>query len=384
MMSLSRGVIFISLLLLVFSGQAVGSPEIEKIDINSAPPEDLVKIIHIGEVRAEELIFLRPFSSLDDLIRIKGIGETKLKDIKEQDLAWISEQPRVEPDKSIIEDQPRQTYPSGIVINEILPSPEGADAEKEWVELFNQNKFETNLSSWQITDLVGQTQGYTLPEGSIIEPEGFFLLFRPTTKITLNNSGDELRLIRPDDKIEDSLAYENAPNGESFNRTPSGWTWSSHLTPGGTNSISLSEKSEEIETPEEAGKIDINAAPLKDLVKIVHIGEVRALELISSRPFYSLDNLTRINGIGDKALEDIKKQGLAWTDPKLESPKIDEKTDSPEKKTAAITGSLKSFDLAQDKGTPKSLSVYSIALAVAIFSGVIIFILKKKLKNTRE
>jgi DNA uptake protein ComE-like DNA-binding protein len=35
----------------------------QKIDINSAPLEDLVKIIYIGEKRAKELISLRPFSS---------------------------------------------------------------------------------------------------------------------------------------------------------------------------------------------------------------------------------------------------------------------------------------------------------------------------------
>ena len=47
----------------------------EKIDINIAPIEDLIKIIHIGETRAKELISLRPFSSLDELTKIKGIGE---------------------------------------------------------------------------------------------------------------------------------------------------------------------------------------------------------------------------------------------------------------------------------------------------------------------
>ncbi|MBI2624809.1 MAG: helix-hairpin-helix domain-containing protein [Candidatus Nealsonbacteria bacterium] len=67
-----------------------------RIDINSAPLEDLVKIIHIGEVRASELISLRPFSSLDELVKIKGIGEARLRDIKEQGLAWIAPSPQTE------------------------------------------------------------------------------------------------------------------------------------------------------------------------------------------------------------------------------------------------------------------------------------------------
>jgi len=75
--------------ILIFTFASSGSSVIEKIDINSAPSEDLVKIIHIGEIRAKELIFLRPFSSLDDLDRIKGISKTRVEDIKKQGLAWV-------------------------------------------------------------------------------------------------------------------------------------------------------------------------------------------------------------------------------------------------------------------------------------------------------
>ena len=70
----------------------------EKIDINTALLEDLLKIIYIGEVRAKELISLRPFSSLNDLTRIKGIGEKSIEAIKKQGLAWVetNEMPTVE------------------------------------------------------------------------------------------------------------------------------------------------------------------------------------------------------------------------------------------------------------------------------------------------
>lgn len=59
------------------------------VDINKASLEELQKIIHIGEVRAQELIELRPFQSVDDLTRIKGIGEARIKDIKEQGIACV-------------------------------------------------------------------------------------------------------------------------------------------------------------------------------------------------------------------------------------------------------------------------------------------------------
>lgn len=61
-----------------------------QVDINTAPREELKRIIHIDEVRSAEMILLRPFSSLEDLTRIKGIAEARLRDIIEQGIACIS------------------------------------------------------------------------------------------------------------------------------------------------------------------------------------------------------------------------------------------------------------------------------------------------------
>ena len=58
-----------------------------QIDVNSAPAQELVRIAQIGEVIAQAVIKDRPYTSLDDLIRVPGIGEARLKAIKEQGLA---------------------------------------------------------------------------------------------------------------------------------------------------------------------------------------------------------------------------------------------------------------------------------------------------------
>ena len=60
-----------------------------KVDVNSASAEELDLIIHIGPVRAAEAVQLRPFSSLDDLDRINGIGPSRLADIKAEGLACV-------------------------------------------------------------------------------------------------------------------------------------------------------------------------------------------------------------------------------------------------------------------------------------------------------
>jgi len=145
------------------------------------------------------------------------------------------------------------THFSGVVINEILPSPEGPNEKDEWIEIFNKSELEVELSNWQITDTAGKTRKYTFPKGTKIPSQGFLVLSRPTTKITLNNDNDGLNLIQADGEIVDSVMYQKAPRGQSYNLTESGsratakgeeesllsspWQWSTLLTPGSKNTI---------------------------------------------------------------------------------------------------------------------------------------------------
>ena len=59
------------------------------ININEASEADIQNIIHFGVERAALLIKSRPYDSIDDLKRIKGIGPARIKDIKEQNIACI-------------------------------------------------------------------------------------------------------------------------------------------------------------------------------------------------------------------------------------------------------------------------------------------------------
>ncbi|WP_249870416.1 MBL fold metallo-hydrolase [Oceanobacillus saliphilus] len=57
------------------------------ININTASFEEVQGIIHIGHERAQDLIDLRPFNSVDELGRISGIGPARIADIKNEGLA---------------------------------------------------------------------------------------------------------------------------------------------------------------------------------------------------------------------------------------------------------------------------------------------------------
>ena len=138
---------------------------------------------------------------------------------------------------SVINDQSSTSFPNNIFINEILPSPDGSDAENEWIEIFNQNNFSVDVSNWKIADTEGKTKSYTFPQNTIINAQSFLLLLRTQTKITLNNSVDGLNLMYPNGTITDSVIYTKAKLNQSYNRISNNWVWSDALTPGWENII---------------------------------------------------------------------------------------------------------------------------------------------------
>jgi hypothetical protein len=155
--------------------------------------------------------------------------------------------------------------PLDVVINEILPAPVGSDIEEEWIEIFNSDDFEFDISGWKLQDTVGKTKTYIFPEGTKITAKGFLVLRRPTTKITLNNDGDGLKLINLDSKTIDEISYEKAKEGKSFAKTKSGWVWIETLTPGAPNIIPgpISEPKKENATPPE-----VKESPEKELAAV--------------------------------------------------------------------------------------------------------------------
>lgn len=66
--------------------------EENQIDINSASLGELDEIYGIGSAKAQAIIDARPFNSINDLTKAKGIGEVTLDNITEQGLACVNEE----------------------------------------------------------------------------------------------------------------------------------------------------------------------------------------------------------------------------------------------------------------------------------------------------
>ncbi|MBI2451226.1 MAG: lamin tail domain-containing protein [Parcubacteria group bacterium] len=138
-----------------------------------------------------------------------------------------------------------QILPTGIFINEFMPSPIGKDIEAEWIEIFNDNNRLINLSQWKLDDGPDGSKAFIFHEETFISGKGYLILSRPTTKLALNNKGGEIDLIYPNGEIADKIAYDKALEGFSAGRKTDGtFSWTENSTPGGKNIFNSAEEPE--------------------------------------------------------------------------------------------------------------------------------------------
>jgi PKD repeat protein len=127
-----------------------------------------------------------------------------------------------------------------IIISELLPNPEGSDEEGEWIELYNEGGAGANLLNWRIEDK--SKKSFEFDSDFYLGANMFYLLERPESKISLNNSDEVIRLYNNLGGLADEIEYEKAVEGQSFARSANGaWVWTSILTPGEENVVSEAE-----------------------------------------------------------------------------------------------------------------------------------------------
>jgi lamin tail-like protein/PKD domain-containing protein len=125
-----------------------------------------------------------------------------------------------------------------IIINEILPNPEGSD-DQEWIELYNPNNQDINLQNWTINDL---TSSFVLD--IIIKSKNYLLIKRSESKIVLNNSNEELQLLDCQNNLIDELSYSKSfeEQSYSYNKMNKEYFWTENLTPEKENIFTADEK----------------------------------------------------------------------------------------------------------------------------------------------
>ena len=125
-----------------------------------------------------------------------------------------------------------------IVISEILPGPDASKNQEEWIELFNDQDKDIDISDWKIKDVIGKTKTYVFPKGTTISAKNFLVLYKKQTKISLNNDGDGVQLFDNQNNLRDEILYESkAPSGKSLNNINGKLIWSEDISPGLKNKV---------------------------------------------------------------------------------------------------------------------------------------------------
>ncbi len=178
-----------------------------------------------------------------------------------------------------------------LFISEIFPNPKGRD-DQEFIEIFNFSDETLDISNFILTDK--SQREYKIKEGTKIEPKSFLVFWKNETKISLNNDGDEVRLLDSNKKLIDKVFYSKAPEGLSLSRTENGeMIWTEIVTPGKENEF-LKESKEKIEN------LIIKNVGLKEIKNLNLKEKVKTKGVVSVEPGVFAENILYLSGSGIK------------------------------------------------------------------------------------
>lgn len=165
-----------------------------------------------------------------------AVGQDKIQ----VEVVSKNQEPENPPDETNEQTPPDETpeepasYPK-ILINEIMPNPDGTDTGNEWVELRNPNSDDIDLTDWQLDDDEGGSKPFTI-KALTIPKNGYATIISGESKLSLNNDSDKVRLFDPKGVIQDEIYYEDAKSGYSLARKDeTQWYWTDFPTKGETN-----------------------------------------------------------------------------------------------------------------------------------------------------
>ncbi|KKR33169.1 MAG: Polymorphic membrane protein, partial [Candidatus Falkowbacteria bacterium GW2011_GWF2_39_8] len=131
-------------------------------------------------------------------------------------------------------------FNEGIIISEILPNPVGDDLVGEFIEIYNKSEQEVNLLGWKL-QVSGKDYEFGAQASTTdiyrLKANGYLVVWRKDSKLTLNNTGSEISLFQPQKTLPlHSIKYEQVKEGCSYARGSDGtWHWTEMPTPGRQN-----------------------------------------------------------------------------------------------------------------------------------------------------
>ncbi len=144
-----------------------------------------------------------------------------------------------------------------IVINEFLASNSSINIDSDfnsysdWLELYNPNSTNVDLSNWYLTDNLSDSTKWQIPNGTLILAGEYLIFWTDGRDSTLQNfhtnfklsqTGEEIGLYNSNIELIDSIIYGNQTVDISFGRRPDAgldWYYFDSPTPGESNNTSI-------------------------------------------------------------------------------------------------------------------------------------------------
>lgn len=192
---------------------------------------------------------------------------------------------------------------NAVVISEFLPNPIGSD-NGEYIELYNQSTSTINLINWSLDDQSGGSAPFKVNEDKYLGPMTYIIFEKVETKLSLNNTNDQVRLILPTGQIVQQVDYQSPPEGQSYNYNlfDDEWYWSA-ISPGLTN---LSEQAEALVSEAEDIENIINSRGVLTIsqAKQLAVGDLALVSgVVIARPGDLGDNIFYLAEIDDRTKE---------------------------------------------------------------------------------
>lgn len=126
------------------------------------------------------------------------------------------------------------------IITELLPNPASpmTDADNEYIEIYNPNNVPFDLMGFSLEVNTTSLRKYKFPDSSILQPKSYTSFNSGVTRLSLSNTGGQVRLKNPlGIVINETAAYGAAAPGLSWALKDGMWRWTTNATIDSENTI---------------------------------------------------------------------------------------------------------------------------------------------------
>lgn len=125
-------------------------------------------------------------------------------------------------------------------ITELLPNAAGDDGGREFIELYNPNDYDVDLSYFILKVGPNLEKSYLFMAGTVVAAHSYRTFYNSDVSFTLVNTASRVGLVLVDGTVMDQTdQYTNPPDDNAWANIDSTWQYTDQPTPGSENLISL-------------------------------------------------------------------------------------------------------------------------------------------------